>query len=86
MRNLEARLERLQRAVEGRTGPQTAFEIEGGGVFHTSEDSLAFIREHGTRTPDGQKITGWRRPEGAMDPLSASLCNLVDEVIAGSVP
>ena len=86
MRDLEARLERLQRAVEGRTGPQTIFTCADGSTWSTTEDTLSFLRLHGTQTPSGRKIVGWRRPEGPMDELSASLCALIDEVIAGSVP
>lgn len=81
MQNIESRLERLQRSVEGRTGPQTTFEIEGGDVFRTSEDPLAYIHERRLRTPDGRRIVGWKRPEGRHDPLSQSLIDLIDEAI-----
>lgn len=81
MQGIEARLARLREAIEGRAGPQTTFEIEGGGVFHTSEDPLAYIRERGSRTPDGRRIVAWKRPEGRHDPLSQSLIDLVDAAI-----
>lgn len=83
---IEARLERLQKAVQSRTEPLTIFEVEDGTAFRTERLPLDYLRRCGAITPSGQKIMGWKRPKEAMDPLSSSLCDLVDAVIAGSVP
>lgn len=81
MQGIEARLARLREAIEGRAGPQTAFVVEDGSLFHTPEEALAYIHEHGPRTPDGRRIVGFQRPAGKQDALSQSLIDLVDAAI-----
>lgn len=84
--SIERRLARLQKVVRGKAASMTVFEVEGGGTWSTEREPLDYLRRCGAVTPSGKKITGWQRPEGAMDPLSSSLCDLVDAVIAGFVP
>mgnify|MGYP006934511816 CR=1 FL=1 len=81
MQGIEARLARLREAIEGRAGPQTVFTCEDGTAFRAEREPLTYIHEHGSRTLDGRRIVGWKRPAGRHDPLSQSLIDLVDAAI-----
>lgn len=81
MKNFDVRLAALRDFLKSRSEGDTIFIVNGGGEFHTREDPFDYLRKHGSRTPDGQRIVLYPHPVEGVDPLSLSLYEMLDEAI-----
>ena len=81
MENVRARLAALQDFLKSWTAGETAFILEGGEEFFTSEDPYTYLMKHGAFAPDGRRIVRYPHPVEGVDPLSMSLYELLDEAV-----
>ncbi len=74
------RLQQLEEQLGGK--PETdVFKLEGGKVFRTECDPLSYLVQHGTQTPHG-KIVGIARPAEKQDPITESVYEAIEQLIA----
>lgn len=81
MATVEARLAALREFLKARSCVGSVFLVEDGAEYHTQEDPLDYLREHGAYTPDGRRIVLYPHPVEGVDPLSLSLYQLLDQAI-----
>ena len=80
MNDFLKRVERIRAALAGSCPQGCTFQLENGGSFRAECDPLSYLLQHGTETPLG-RIVGIDPPEGALDPVSASLYEEIDRII-----
>lgn len=81
MATVETRLAALREFLKSHATGETVFIVEGGGEYHTKEDSFNYLMQHGAYTPDGRRIILFPHPIEGVDPLSLSLYQMLDEAI-----
>ena len=81
MASVERRLAALRDYLKTMSADETTFIVAGGGEFHTKQDPVSYLLENGAHTPDGQRIVLYPHPVEGVDPLSLSLCEVIDEAV-----
>ena len=81
--DLLKRLRRLELETAKNRGKMTAFTLEDGTQFLTSEDPVSYLIQNGPQTPRG-KIVRYEHGEKDVDPITRSLYGYIDELIGGA--
>lgn len=81
MESTNQRLSALREYLKTLSANKTTFIVNGGGEFHTDQDPVTYLLEHGAYTPDGRRIVLYPHPVEGVDPLSMSLYGLIDEAV-----